>query len=401
MVCLQIRSMAEAGGDSATKTDLNELVQKAVAEALAAQSEKRNEWSHPLSDHEDYFTWYDANEDYGYYDELNVYHPYDNGDVANEVEIGEEAPPAEKRQREEERPQAETPSHAETQPHEKRQKREETEPKTETQPKSADSYLRQFSETEEKVSEPLCETLREAVENMVKNGVTAAQMETFADKYQRPSNCPTLAPVKINEGIWSVMSTKARTVDSKLQKQQVTMIKAMTAVASAANDVRGALDGSKQPTEATFEKLVDGLAMIAALNKDLNMKRRFMIKPEINPNFRHLCAPSVPITTRLFGDNVQERIKQQGEANKAFHQILSPRGRGRGRGFRGGQYGQYRPTMNHTASSVGQDGWMGGRGTSAGSRGSYRGRGGFMRGRGSFSRGRGYRQNRGRSSQTQ
>ena len=121
---------------------------------------------------------------------------------------------------------------------------------------------------------------------MVKNGVTAAQMETFADKYQRPSNCPTLAPVKITEGIWSVMSTKARTVDSKLQKQQVTMIKAMTAVASAANDVRGALDGSKQPTEATFEKLVDGLAMIAALNKDLNMKRRLMIKPEINPNFR-------------------------------------------------------------------------------------------------------------------
>ena len=82
--------MAEAGGDSATKTDPNELVRKAVAEALAAQSEKRNAWSHPLSDHEDYFIWYDANEDYGYYDELNVYHPYDNGDVANEVEIGEE-----------------------------------------------------------------------------------------------------------------------------------------------------------------------------------------------------------------------------------------------------------------------------------------------------------------------
>ena len=94
--------------------------------------------------------------------------------------------------------------------------------------------------------------------------------------------------------------------------------------------------------------------MMVAMNRDLNMKRRFLLQPEINPSYRHLCAPSVPITTHLFGDDVQDRIKQHGEANRAFNQFLSTQGRGWGSVFRGGHV----PTMTHTAPLVGQESWM-------------------------------------------
>ena len=233
--------------------------------------------------------------------------------------------------------------------------------------------------------ESLDDAIAEVVENLLKSGVDTSKLEAILAKYKAPKNCQMLMPVRVNQGIWSVLSTAARTEDAKLQKQQTTIVKALTATSSAANDVHALMENGT-PLANTLEKLADAIAMLAAINRDINMKRRTLIKPELNENYRHLCAPTVPITSQLFGDDVQERIKQQGETNKAFQQIAATRGRGRGFGTRTSPF-------PHSNQRQGQ-----GRGcaTAGGDQGSQRGRPGFLRGRGQFPRGQGDFQPRGR-----
>ena len=52
----------------------------------------------------------------------------------------------------------------------------------------------------------------------------------------------------------------------------------------------------------------DSMVLINSDNRELNMKWRENIKPDLQPDYKLLCSTQVPITSNLFEDNPQSDI---------------------------------------------------------------------------------------------
>ena len=55
---------------------------------------------------------------------------------------------------------------------------------------------------------------------------------------------------------------------------------------------------------------------MANSNTELNLRRREALKPELHTSYRYLCAPSNPITTELFGDDLPKAVKDITHTNR-------------------------------------------------------------------------------------
>ena len=57
------------------------------------------------------------------------------------------------------------------------------------------------------------------------------------------------------------------------------------------------------------------------VNYKLNMKRRELIKPDLDPPYTRLCKEDIKPSTKLFGDELSKHLKDMTEANKAGRQM--------------------------------------------------------------------------------
>ena len=69
---------------------------------------------------------------------------------------------------------------------------------------------------------------------------------------------------------------------------------------------------------------MDSVAMLGNTNWKLNMKRRELIKPELNPPYTRLCKEDITLPTKLFGDDLAKHLKDMSEAKKAGQQMQKP-----------------------------------------------------------------------------
>jgi hypothetical protein len=60
----------------------------------------------------------------------------------------------------------------------------------------------------------------------------------------------------------------------------------------------------------------DALALIGHSNQDLSQHRRDANRPHVNKQYASLCAPRVPITGKLFGDELQSQLNNIKVSNK-------------------------------------------------------------------------------------
>lgn len=61
---------------------------------------------------------------------------------------------------------------------------------------------------------------------------------------------------------------------------------------------------------------MDGVLLLANANQELNYRRRELMRTQINTNYRHLCSPSNPVTTELFGDDLLKAVKDISDTNR-------------------------------------------------------------------------------------
>lgn len=65
----------------------------------------------------------------------------------------------------------------------------------------------------------------------------------------------------------------------------------------------------------------DSLALLGHANRQMNMTRRDLIKPELRYEYLHLCAQSVPYTAWLFGDDISKTAKEIEDCSKIGHKL--------------------------------------------------------------------------------
>ena len=76
--------------------------------------------------------------------------------------------------------------------------------------------------------------------------------------------------------------------------------------------------------------LAHSLVLALAGNRELNLRRRESLKPDLNAQFASLCNQTTPVTSELFGDDLGKEIDEVSRANKLSRKLSSKRSSPRG-----------------------------------------------------------------------
>ena len=68
---------------------------------------------------------------------------------------------------------------------------------------------------------------------------------------------------------------------------------------------------------------LDSLALMGHSINEVNIKRRELIKPDLNDQFKQLCGSHTPVTRLLFGDDLPKSVKEISETNKVGVKVSS------------------------------------------------------------------------------
>ena len=123
----------------------------------------------------------------------------------------------------------------------------------------------------EEVGPPLDPLISDSMNYLMTNQLLDKNLSEMMEKYSTPSNCKNLMVPKVNSPIWDSLQPRTRSIDLKLQKVQKSLIKGTTAFSTGLSDPK-----DNEP---------DSLTCLANANFELNMLRRELIKPELNPRF--------------------------------------------------------------------------------------------------------------------
>ena len=228
--------------------------------------------------------------------------------------------------------------------------------------KSRFSSMSKRFKSKEICSAKVDETLAANITDLFRNGMNEDQYSEMVkdENNSRPENCEGLQVVKTNQLVWDIISPEAKTNDRKMQNVETSLIKGsviLTKVADKLASLENELDvPQKEKLGKIIDECNDSLALFGQANRQINLTRRDLIKPELRYEYLHLCAQSVPFTSLLFGDDISKTAKEIEDCSKIGNKLLynnrgsSYRGRSRGRFVRGarrargagrGNYGQY------------------------------------------------------------
>ena len=123
---------------------------------------------------------------------------------------------------------------------------------------------------------------------------------------QRPENCSGLIVPRVNSKIWSNIDKFNKRRDLRTSNVQKNLAKAGSSLIYATNQLLRSRQKGSQVDRAEFIKSnMEILAILGHALVDLSHHRREAIKPTLNKEFAALCSEQVPVTTNLFGDDLQ------------------------------------------------------------------------------------------------
>ena len=98
--------------------------------------------------------------------------------------------------------------------------------------------------------------------------------------------------------VWNQLKDATTKADMGMQKCQKLFIVARY----------GILESSRGACRTIKANLVYSLGLILSANRELNLKRRELLRPDLSAQFSTLYNLSTPISTELFGDDVGKKL---------------------------------------------------------------------------------------------
>ena len=146
----------------------------------------------------------------------------------------------------------------------------------------------------EGVAKEVDPAIAELVTALFKTGMAEEKVKTKMNSYLRPANAPRLAPVKVNTVIWDALPPHFRSLDLKMQKIHAPMLKGIIAAVEAASVLKSTVPMSKELGEA-LKKTFDSIVLMITATKELNLRRRELLKPAINREYIRSVIDTTPI----------------------------------------------------------------------------------------------------------
>ena len=91
---------------------------------------------------------------------------------------------------------------------------------------------------------------------------------------------------------------RSRTVDLAFQRVQETLTQCVSSLALLADQLVSKVQIKRTPNiMEIMHHVMESLVLVSHANWSLNMKRRELIKPDLNDSFTRLCKPEITTTT--------------------------------------------------------------------------------------------------------
>ena len=193
---------------------------------------------------------------------------------------------------------------------------------------NGDEVLGQLSKLyESEGMDPINAKLAALVDKMVKTSLSEEKTKEKNEKYNRPEICENLINTRVNPEIWSKIRSNTRSRDLKMQKLETSLLKSMIPIVRMSDkllELKSSSESTSKSDVSEFLQLsLDSLALMGRSINEVNMKRRELIKPDLNDQFKQLCGSQTPVTKLLFGDDLPKSVKEISETNKVGVKVSS------------------------------------------------------------------------------
>ena len=159
--------------------------------------------------------------------------------------------------------------------------------------------------------------IAELIDNMLTGGLLTKTVKESADKYSSPRKNKFLGITSVNEEVWDLLPRQSRTVDLAFQKVQELLLPGLSALCTLSGKLVSCIQSGKMPkTRETLTVIMGSIALLSNTHHKLNMKRRELIKPELNPPYTRLCKDEIKPSAKLFGDDLSKHLKDIAELKK-------------------------------------------------------------------------------------
>ena len=128
--------------------------------------------------------------------------------------------------------------------------------------------------------------LASLVHKIMREKANEDKITDLKKQHETPENCTTLSETKVNQGVWNNLDESARSTDLKFPKVQKTLVKGIIIIVTEVNKLMG--NSGPQNVDDTVSSLKDGVLLLANANQELNYRRRELMRPQLNANYRHL-----------------------------------------------------------------------------------------------------------------
>lgn len=150
------------------------------------------------------------------------------------------------------------------------------------------------------------------------------KLKSIIKKYKRPENCEQLYVPKVNPEIWYKIPGHARKKDIKIANLQDTLLTSISAVMTSLNDIIQSHETKKQiDCKQIASKLIDAVALIGHVSKELSFKRREAIKPFLHKDFKQACSRTNKVESLLFGTDLAAKAQQIKNASKVVQNVTA------------------------------------------------------------------------------
>ena len=157
-----------------------------------------------------------------------------------------------------------------------------------------------------------------------------ADVSAFLKEIQIPVNCKALVPPLINPEIWGCLYSNIQQRDKSLQDVQKILGMAIVPLIN----LTEMLTTCRIDLLKAKQYVAAALALACNSFFEINIKRRYFIRPYVNKRFQQLCSSACPIGEQLFPNDVGKRMKEINEAShiRQFRTMGSKNLRGKPRG---------------------------------------------------------------------
>ena len=160
------------------------------------------------------------------------------------------------------------------------------------------------------------------MDNILTGELSQDSVKEKGEKYPPPAYCKYLNPTMVNEEIWDLLNRKSGTVDLAFQRVQEPIFQGLSSLVILADRLLKDIWSAKTVNaRETLTHVIDSIAFFGHANWKLNIKRRELIKPDLNPPYTRLCKEEIKASTKLFGDDLTKHLKEMSEVKRAGQQM--------------------------------------------------------------------------------